>query len=319
MTAGPEAQLEPAEHEQTESPADSADQPPIEVSEEPDRSLDARDLTTSAPVIGKVRPLPPLHVSAGVAHRTPTVALDGLIAGPFHVAAASQAGTAHLIKGEPRQDAYDFVLTPTGRLVVVIVDGLGSRQAAQVGSRIFCEQVTILGSTTDCTAAEYLLQATVQTSTIAEHNYGLTDDEISFVGAVAVFSETDGESVDIARVGDVSAFALAADSSFTELFQHDDAALNIVPALLPGKGTPAPEQVRASGDGQIVLTTDGLATDLRNSASLREWLAEEWRLPVGPYAMADSLRYRRQGSHDDRTGVVVWRRAAADQGRDLVT
>lgn len=310
MTAG--------QDERIESPPDASDQPatepPIQPAEPPAESLaqpdhepEARDLPTSAPVIGKVRPLPLLHLSAGVAHRTPTVALDGLSVGSFHVAAASQAGTAHLIKGEPRQDAYDFILTPAGRLVVAIADGLGSRRASQVGARIFCEQLTALAGTTDCTAAEYLVQAAAQTSTTAENSYGLHTDDISFVGAVAVFDEAGEDVVDIARVGDVSAFVLTSDGSFSELFQHDEAALNIVTALLPGTGAPEPEEVRTGGDSQIVLTTDGLATDLRNSASLREWLAQEWRLPVGPYAMADSLRYRRQGSHDDRTAVVVWR------------
>ncbi|MFI5712642.1 protein phosphatase 2C domain-containing protein [Kribbella sp. NPDC051620] len=279
------------------------------------RDPEARELPTSAPVIGKVRPLPQLHVGVGVVHRTPTVALDGLSVGSFHVAAASQAGTAHLIKGEPRQDSYDFVLTPTGRLVVAIVDGLGSRPASQVGARIFCEQVTILAGTTDCTAAEYLVQAAAQTSATAEDSYGLPSDDISFVGAVAVFTE---DAVDIARVGDVSAFALTSDGSFSELFEHDDMALNIVPARLPSTHAPVAEEVRTGSDNQIVLTTDGLATDLRNSAGLREWLAQEWRLPLGPYAMANSLRYRRQGSHDDRTAVVIWRHAdiAADSPAD---
>ncbi|MEV6417395.1 protein phosphatase 2C domain-containing protein [Kribbella sp. NPDC051718] len=302
MTAGQDERIESAPE-----PLDQPDiAPSIEATESPappDPEPEPSDLPTSAPVIGKVRPLPPLHVRVGVTHRTPTVALDGLSVGPFHVAAASQAGTAHLIKGEPRQDSYDFVLTPTGRLVVAIVDGLGSRPASQVGARIFCEQVTTLAGTTDCTATEYLVQAAAQTGATAEDTYGLHNDDISFVGAVAVFTE---DTIDIARVGDVSAFALTADGSFTELFHHDEAALNIVPAQLPSTHAPVPEETHTSGDTQIVLTTDGLATDLRNSAKLRDWLAHEWRLPLGPYAMANTLRYRRQGSHDDRTAVVVW-------------
>ncbi|WP_328328290.1 protein phosphatase 2C domain-containing protein [Kribbella sp. NBC_00382] len=303
----PDQQATAPQIQSTEPPAESSAQSSAQASAQPDRDPETHDLPTSAPFIGKVRPLPLLHLSPGVTHRTPTVALDGLSVGPFHVGAASQAGTAHLIKGEPRQDAYDFVLTPEGRLVVAIADGLGSRRASQVGARIFCEHATALAGTTDCTAAEYLVQAAALTSTTAENNYGLHSEDISFVGAVAVFDEAGEDVVDIARVGDVSAFVLTSDGAISELFQHDDAALNIVTALLPGKGAPEPEEVRTGGDSQIVLTTDGLATDLRNSTSLREWLAQEWRLPVGPYAMADSLRYRRQGSHDDRTAVVVWR------------
>jgi hypothetical protein len=40
--------------------------------------------------------------------------------------------------------------------------------------------------------------------------------------------------------------------------------------------------------------------------ALRTWLAERWARPAMAWAVGDSLRYRRQGSHDDRTAVVVW-------------
>ena len=55
----------------------------------------------------------------------------------------------------------------------------------------------------------------------------------------------------------------------------------------------------------IALATDGLAVDLRTSPGVRKWLGERWVAPLGPFAFADTLRYQRQGSHDDRTAVAV--------------
>jgi hypothetical protein len=34
--------------------------------------------------------------------------------------------------------------------------------------------------------------------------------------------------------------------------------------------------------------------------------------PLQPFAMGDTLRYRRQGSHDDRTAVNIWRPVAPE-------
>ena len=62
--------------------------------------------------------------------------------------------------------------------------------------------------------------------------------------------------------------------------------------------------VRSAASPRIVLATDGLRNDL---------VSQEQSVVAGrhleqaaqAYAMADALRYRRRGSHDDRTAVVV--------------
>lgn len=262
------------------------------------------EVPTMAPTIGNVRGLPGPCLAAGVQYRVPMVVLDGGAVGSYHLAAASQGGTSHLIDGSPRQDAYDFVLTATGRLVVAIADGLGSRPASQVGARLFCEQVVFAGVTKpDSSAQDYLVAAAIQAGAVAEAAYALAYDDISFVAAVAVFSP---EGCELARVGDVSGFSCQANGVFEELFVADGDSINVVAASLPSTTAPTPERNMTLFSGPVVLATDGLANDIRTSVGLRVWLGEQWRMPLGAYAMAESLRYRRQGSHDDRTAVVVW-------------
>ncbi len=79
---------------------------------------------------------------------------------------------------------------------------------------------------------------------------------------------------------------------------------------LPEQPLPAPEvrSLEAARRAVLccaVLCTDGLATDLRNSPGVRSWLAESWEAPGDVHAMGEALRFRRRGSHDDRTAVVI--------------
>lgn len=262
------------------------------------------EVPTTAPTIGNVRKSPAPYLAAGVQYRTPMVMLDGLKIGTYHVAGASQSGSSRLINGSPRQDAYDFVLTPTGRLIVAVADGLGSRPSSQVGARLFCEQVVMAAvAKPDGSAWECLIAAADRAGGVAEAAYALTYDDISFVAAVAIF---DSNRCELARVGDVSGFILGTDNFFEEMLAPHGGPINVVAASLPSTVAPISESIGMSFTGPIVLATDGLANDIRTSAALRVWLGEQWQMPLGAFAMAESLRYRRQGSHDDRTAVVVW-------------
>jgi hypothetical protein len=176
-----------------------------------------------------------------------------------------------------------------------------------MGARLFCEHVVVAGVTKpDSSARDYLIAAAARAGAVAEAAYALAYDDISFVAAVAVFSS---EGCELARIGDVSGFSCHTNGVFEELFAADGGSINVVAASLPSRTLPTPECRRTLFSGPVVLATDGLANDIRTSAGLRVWLGEQWQMPLGAYAMADSLRYRRQGSHDDRTAVVVWPQA----------
>jgi hypothetical protein len=233
------------------------------------------------------------------------VVLDGVAVGGYCVAAASLAGTAHLVAGSVRQDAYDFIATATGGLVVVVADGLGSKTHSQVGARLFCEGVLLAAGEAAgrIPSGSGLMSAgAAHASQVARSAYGLDDNEISVVAAVAIFGS---DGCEIVRIGDVSAFTVDAEGQVDELFAAETTYVNEVQSSLPGSSSDHEERV-VTRAGIVAVVTDGLANDLRTSAAIRSWLGERWHAPLGPYAMGESLRYRRQGSHDDRTAVVVW-------------
>ncbi len=110
-----------------------------------------------------------------------------------------------------------------------------------------------------------------------------------------------------ARIGDASCFLLQEGAGFNEVFAAPEGALNEVAVSLPG-ATEADVEVAEvpAPHGTVVVATDGVALDLRMSPGVRTWLARSWAEPIGPFAMADSLRYERRGSLDDRTAAVIW-------------
>ena len=283
---------------------------PIESAGWPDQRIS--ETPTAAPTLGAVRDLPDAALGRAIGFRTPAVVLDGVAADGYCVAAASLAGTAHLVAGSVRQDAYDFIATVTGSLVVVVADGLGSKTHSQVGARLFCEGVLLAvndAAGSVLSGSGLMSAGAAHASQIASNAYGFDDNEISVVAAVAIFG---GNGCEIVRVGDVSAFAMSAEGQMDELFAADTSYINIVQSSLPGPSSDHEEHVVTQAR-IVAVVTDGLANDLRTSAAIRSWLGERWRTPLGPFAMAESMRYRRQGSHDDRTGVVVWTDPISEQ------
>jgi len=263
------------------------------------------EVPTAAPTLGVVRDLPDAVLGRAIDFRAPAVVLDGVAVSGYCVAAASLAGTAHLVAGSVRQDAYDFIATATGSLVVVVADGLGSKTHSQVGARLFCEGVLLAAGKAAGSirsGSGLMSVGAAHASQVARSAYGLDDNEISVVAAVAIFGN---DGCEIVRIGDISAFAVSAEGEVDELFAADTGYVNEVQSSLPGSSSDHEERV-VTRAGIVAVVTDGLANDLRTSAAIRSWLGERWRTPLGPYAMGESLRYRRQGSHDDRTAVVVW-------------
>jgi serine/threonine protein phosphatase PrpC len=264
-----------------------------------------RELTTSAPVIGNSRPVASGGARPGHPARVPDVVLDGLAAWPYDIAAASVIGTAHVAGGSTRQDAYAFGLDPSGRLCVAVADGLGSRPASQLGARAFCEEVvrcTMAGADRDTNIQELMTSAARRVAAMVVDAYAVAARDAACVGVVGLF---EGARCVLGRVGDCSAFVLR-DGEFEELFADGPGYVNHVTATLVAEEVQNVDTATVTDADMVVLVSDGLANDIRTSAAVRAWLADQWRRPVGPFAAGDALRYRRQGSHDDRTAVAVW-------------
>jgi hypothetical protein len=110
------------------------------------------------------------------------------------------------------------------------------------------------------------------------------------------------------RVGDCGVFTLRGDA-YAAPFGRDDGALNVVAGSLPSeRPLECLELIELdlSDRELLVLATDGMAEDIFGSPTVRSWLASRWSGPCGVYRMLEALRYRRRGSHDDRTALAVW-------------
>jgi hypothetical protein len=266
-----------------------------------------RDTETAAPVIGSVRALADPRLAADLRLRSSQVELDGFMLGRFAVAAASIIGLGHALQGGSRQDAYNAALAASGDVYLVVADGLGSKSVSQLGARLFCDATIELAldrtPRTHRDVREVVYGAGRRMADIASAAYGVDPGE---VGCVCVMAVVRSEQAILARVGDSSAFILQ-DGHFDEAFAEGNGYVNVVDASLPTDDQDDVEIVeRGLEGGSMALVSDGLAIDLRTSPVLRSWLANCWAQPIGPFAMGESLRYRRQGSHDDRTALALW-------------
>ena len=309
----------------TLAPPSPATVPSLRVGDQPGEAAASGDLPSTAPVVGTVRKLPEPRLMPATRHRSAAVMLDGVQVGDLHVSAASIIGASHVVHGSVRQDAYNFVATEDGYLVVAIADGLGSRSLSQLGAALFCEGVTLgpLGPPEHKTrtAGELLVRGAEYAAEAAQDFYQVMLADVAFVAAVAVLgpAEPDGtRTAGIARVGDVSAFAADPGGPLTELFATDDGPINVLSESLPIAAAFQPQTVQTRAR-MLALVTDGLANDLRTSPGVQSWLSQRWAEPTGPFAFGDSLRYQRQGSHDDRTAVVVWQAVRDPEEREKVT
>jgi hypothetical protein len=87
--------------------------------------------------------------------------------------------------------------------------------------------------------------------------------------------------------------------------------VNVVGAVIPGDVAGA-QAMTVFVDAPLALVTDGLVIDIHTSPGVRAWLSACWSKPLGPHAMADSLRYRLQCCHDDHTTLLIWPAAPAN-------
>ena len=237
-------------------------------------------------------------------------------AGPFRVAAASISGLGHIQRGTTGQDAYHFALTDDA-LVAAVADGLGSHSITQIGAEIAARSVcAALRSVTAVRASDprdELAAAVAATNSeltrIRELAFtDLADRDLETTLGFCWISRTDPHWAVAGRVGDCEVFALRR-GSFEPLFEREEGPLNRVSGVLPAADASHALEVRAmelADISALVLGTDGLANDVAGSPAVARWLAERWERPCGVHWMIDSLRYRRQGSHDDRTALVIW-------------
>ncbi|MER8095060.1 protein phosphatase 2C domain-containing protein [Streptomyces goshikiensis] len=290
------------------------------------------ELPTEAPRTGPLSPLP-APLLTGVPTGLPGMRADGGLLRGRWIAAASLTGTSHLLHGTSGQDVYRYTATHDGSgLVLVVCDGLGSRPAtAQTGAGLLasylCEAAAHITGQRMAGAPQDVLREVLATGNAAVRRHRaavlepLTDSDLAATVAVCWLplpAEGEGEGEGVARhaltghavrVGDCNVFTLARGRYEAPFPAASEGPANVVTAYLPCEDPARVAEyapVALAGVDAVVVTTDGLAIDLFDSPSVRTWLASRWSVPCGPARMLDSLRYRRQGSHDDRTALITW-------------
>ncbi|MBP0937932.1 protein phosphatase 2C domain-containing protein [Streptomyces sp. KCTC 0041BP] len=290
------------------------------------------ELPTEAPRTGPLSPLP-APLLTGLPTGLPGMRADGGLLRGRWIAAASLTGTSHLLHGTSGQDVYRYTATHDGSgLVLVVCDGLGSRPAtAQTGAGLLasylCEAAAHITGQRMAEVPQDVLREVLATGNAAVRRHRaavlepLTDSDLAATVAVCWLplpAEGEGEDEGVARhaltghavrVGDCNVFTLARGRYEAPFPAASEGPANVVTAYLPCEDPARVAEyspVALAGVDAVVVTTDGLAIDLFDSPSVRTWLASRWSVPCGPARMLDSLRYRRQGSHDDRTALITW-------------
>ncbi len=206
-------------------------------------------------------------------------------------------------------------------LTVAVADGVGNvagswRAAARAVDVAVDAACRVIGDDAgDVSGSDATLSAIAVATAVSAANDALTGREGATTLVVAVVGG-DG-AVTTARVGDSSAFVLAG-GAWEELFVpapsgDDGGVVSTITSALP---SPAPRPQSAvtqlSPGAALVLVTDGVADPLRDGPStVAPALAGALGVPPGVVDLIGVVDFSRQGCHDDRTLLGVWRLAPA--------
>jgi len=229
----------------------------------------------------------------------------------------SVRGPAHEREGQPNQDAWMGRLTPAG-VVVVVCDGLGSRQRSDFGARAACSAVVdcarVWGVVADA-PPDLLVRAVHAMWNIRVHAAGRDACATTCLFAVTC---ADGRLV-IAQLGDGLILLRRATGELIALLPDDDRFSNETRAL--GVATSLTDwRIHVEADAPlgtaVLLCTDGIADDL--APAMRGAFLEHVRDRYGGMQSAtrrravarDLRRWPTPLHRDDKTLALLWNPAA---------
>lgn len=252
---------------------------------------------------------------------------------------ASLAGVRHRLAGTPGDDAYAWTCTNRA-LVLAVADGVGSvpgsgpaaRRAVDAAcsaaaaslERRAVTGVVPAGSEMDGAGTGDHPGGTVTPDTDA---VGRSDEDLASACGEAVAAARaavaggsgattlvvaavgDDGRCRLVRVGDSSALLLSG-PDWEELFAGPEADRSTTATAALPAGEPAVESAGATlavGDA-LVLVTDGIGDPIRDGPeTVAPGLAAAMAVPPSPLALAWVADFSRQGCHDDRTVLALWR------------
>jgi serine/threonine protein phosphatase PrpC len=261
--------------------------------------------------------LPPGGNAALAAYRA-----EGGDAGWCAVRMASVAGVRHRLAGEPGQDSFAWRLS--GQTVALVVaDGLGSvpesggaaaRAAAAAAEAAAVSKDGDPGADGVGAAGGRPASGGVVLTTRSQVETALAAAEVAAGGGgattllVAVL-EADGRGW-LARVGDSAAFLVReGGASWCEVFPPPDDERDVAAtAALPIRPEAEWGSVELGPSDVLVLATDGVADPWRDGpTTVAPSLAAAFAAHPAPLELARLAGFSRQGCHDDRTIVLLWR------------
>jgi serine/threonine protein phosphatase PrpC len=218
--------------------------------------------------------------------------------------AASVAGVRHRLAAEPGQDSFAWMLD-ADRLVVAVADGLGGvpGSGATAGRAVAGAVDAVMAASGSAPAQ---IAAGLDAANRAARGGGATTIVLALVGP-------DGDA-QLARVGDSTAFLVSAGGShWQELFAApaDDVVATVTAALPADEVQAEQSSVTVSAGDLLVLVTDGVADPWRDGpTTVAPALAAALAGRPSPLELARLADFSRQGCHDDRTLLAVWRTPA---------
>ena len=215
------------------------------------------------------------------------------------VRAASVAGVRHRLAGEPCEDSFAWSHSE-GVVCLAVADGVGSIEGSEGAARR-AARAGVDAARREAGRHRDALAGAVAAANEAAEGGGATTLVLAVLRA-------DGP-VELARVGDSTAFVVSPGGRWREVFEDpDEDRVGGETDALPC-ASPSPERAvcqLAAGE-VLVLATDGLADPWRDGpTTVAPHLASA--LAAGPPALelARLAGFSRHGCHDDRTVVCAW-------------
>ncbi len=253
-------------------------------------------------------------------NRLPSVRCEAGWVGDYWLQAASIAGRSHRLNRAPSsgQDVYGYAHAdaPGALTVLAVADGLGSRPRSHVGAtlavRVVCDEFLKLGPEIAALDDDGLreLAGRVNDRLLSAAGGGWREVGTTLLACGVTRRNGDLEMVAL-RIGDPQAYVLSGvppDLRPVWDGDSDEGALNVVSECIPKEGRELRVDVVRStlpdATSGVALLSDGVANDIA-APEIAAWCLSRWTVPLDPFGMADTLRYERQGSLDDRTALVL--------------
>ena len=296
--------------------------------------LTVETLPSDAPHIGRVSSPRSFDGLPGKdLNRLPALRSEAGWLGETWLQAASIAGRSHRDNRNSTsgQDVYGYAQTAEADGSVItalaLADGLGSKKQSHIGAtlavRVACHEILQAGHAFWCDPTdEQMRQVALAINTRMLKGTSGREHDVGTTLAVLVLVAQPRLSVRGFRIGDPEGFVLTGSQALRPLWttpEGQSGAINQVDSYLPSTDELEiiVEMVRYEMDDSdigLALLSDGVSNDVTSDSRVSQWCAARWTSPLDAYAMADTLRYQRQGSSDDRTALALLLAPYADRG-----